>query len=427
MPIRRLHASHPATVSGRRAQVRPWVAALLLAGLLFPATSGAAVPQGPAGDEFYAPPQALVAGESGTMVWARPASPITTISAAASSTTVIYRSRNIYGDPSVVSGQVFLPKGDAPAGGWPVVAWSHVTTGAADRCAPSRATAGDPELDRMLRGNAMAVSLLNAGVAVVRSDYEGLGTPGPHPYLIGASLARSTTDMVRAAHDLSPDLSRRWVAAGHSEGGVSSLFTGARARALAPEFDLRGVAAVAPALRSGLLLQTLRNLAAVPGDLATLPALASIVLTGAAVEDPELGRLFKQGALSDRALALLPDTETRCLADLTYTDSWGGLAPKFFTGEDRALTKTALARLDRVLNRNDARNLTFPRNLPVRLDQGVVDPVTLKIFADEFVLTQWLKGKQVTYRSYPTATHANITDDRYAVRPLTAWILSRLS
>lgn len=395
--------------------------------MLVPATSGAAVPQGPAGDEFYAPPQALVEGDSGTMVWARPASPLTTISAAASSTTVIYRSRNINGEPSVVSGQVFLPKGKAPQGGWPVVAWSHVTTGAADRCAPSRATEGDPELDRMLRGNPMTVSLLNAGVAVVRSDYEGIGTPGPHPYLIGSSLARATTDMVRAAHDLEPNLSRRWVAAGHSEGGVSSLFTGALGRKLAPELDLRAVAAVAPALRTGLLLKALRNLAWTPGELATLPALASIVLTGAALEDPELGRLFQQGALSQRALELLPDTETRCLADLQYRDSWGGLAPKYFTGQDKALANTALARLDRVLNRNDGRNLTFPRDLPVRLDQGAIDPVTLKIFADEFVIAQWWKGKHVTYRSYPTANHANITDDRYAVRPLTDWILSRLA
>jgi hypothetical protein len=28
---------------------------------------------------------------------------------------------------------------------------------------------------------------LAAGYAVLRSDYQGLGTPGPHPYLIGKS------------------------------------------------------------------------------------------------------------------------------------------------------------------------------------------------------------------------------------------------
>ena len=31
---------------------------------------------------------------------------------------------------------------------------------------------------------------VNAGYAVVRTDYQGLGTPGPHPYLIGKSEGR---------------------------------------------------------------------------------------------------------------------------------------------------------------------------------------------------------------------------------------------
>ena len=43
---------------------------------------------------------------------------------------------------------------------------------------------------------------LKAGYAVVRTDYEGLGTPGDHPYLIGVSEGRSVLDMVRAARKL---------------------------------------------------------------------------------------------------------------------------------------------------------------------------------------------------------------------------------
>ena len=43
---------------------------------------------------------------------------------------------------------------------------------------------------------------LKAGYAVVRTDYEGLGTPGAHPYLIGASEGRAMLDMVRAARKL---------------------------------------------------------------------------------------------------------------------------------------------------------------------------------------------------------------------------------
>ena len=37
----------------------------------------------------------------------------------------------------VVSGGLFLPPGEAPASGWPLLLWSHGTVGIADICAPS--------------------------------------------------------------------------------------------------------------------------------------------------------------------------------------------------------------------------------------------------------------------------------------------------
>lgn len=399
-------------------------AALALALAAGPASAAPVV--GPPGDEFYAPPAASVAGEPGSLVWTRPATPLTTVAAAASTTVVIYRSTTLTGAPTVVSGTVLLPPGDAPAGGWPVVAWGHVTTGAADRCAPSRATAGDPELSRMLRGDRMAASLLQAGFAVARTDYEGLGTPGPHPYLIGRSLARSTVDIVRAARELDARVGRRWVAAGHSEGGVAALFSGALGQAMAPELELLGAAAVAPALRTRTLFELGRKVPpGIPG-LGVLSALGSIVLTGAAVEDPALGPLYRQGALSQRALGLLSHTEERCLEDLSYADSWGGLSPSLIAGPPSALQAEGLQRFARVLDRNDPANLRFPRSLPVRLDQGDRDPVTLRLFADELVVRQFLRGKRITYRTYPRATHQTITDPDQAVGPLTRWIKERL-
>jgi acetyl esterase/lipase len=43
---------------------------------------------------------------------------------------------------------------------------------------------------------------LARGYAVVRTAYEGLGTPGVHPHLVGTSEGRSVLDMVRAARRL---------------------------------------------------------------------------------------------------------------------------------------------------------------------------------------------------------------------------------
>ena len=45
---------------------------------------------------------------------------------------------------------------------------------------------------------------LKAGYAVAETDYEGLGTPGVHPYLIGSSEGRSVLDIVRAAREIDP-------------------------------------------------------------------------------------------------------------------------------------------------------------------------------------------------------------------------------
>jgi hypothetical protein len=42
---------------------------------------------------------------------------------------------------------------------------------------------------------------------VVQTDYEGLGTPGTHPYLNGPSEGRRVLDMVRAARRLDGSLS----------------------------------------------------------------------------------------------------------------------------------------------------------------------------------------------------------------------------
>ena len=43
---------------------------------------------------------------------------------------------------------------------------------------------------------------LDRGWAVAVSDYEGLGTPGQHTYVVGRSEGRAVLDMARAAQRL---------------------------------------------------------------------------------------------------------------------------------------------------------------------------------------------------------------------------------
>jgi len=157
---------------------------------------------------------------------------------------VLYHSRSTDGHDVAVSGLVVAPAaGPVPAGGRPVVAWAHGTAGLADRCAPSsRGLAG-------LRafGKVWLARLLNRGYVVVATDYEGLGTPGVHPYLVGESEAHSVLDAVRSARQLRGARAGSRVALwGFSQGGHAVLWAGQLAPSYAPELRLAGLVSVSP-------------------------------------------------------------------------------------------------------------------------------------------------------------------------------------
>lgn len=380
------------------------------------------LPIGPAGSRFYAPPGRLLDGPAGSVIWARRATGMAALPAAGRSVLVLYRSRSLGGRPIAVSGTILVPAGAPPAGGWPIVSWQHVTTGSADSCAPSRATSDNPEVERMTRGDVIATRLLRAGVAVARSDGEGIGTPGPHPYLVGRSLARAQVDIVRAARAVDPGVSRRWVAAGHSEGGVASLFSASEGQRLAPELDLRGAAAAAPVAAMRELLDSVRRvpLAIPPFD--GLTALGALVIAGAADADPALGALIRHGAMSPTATALLAHVEQRCLVELTRRDSWGGLAPAAIPGPRFAEARPFLYRF---LDANDVRWIDL-RRVPVRIDHGLLDLVAPFTITEEIVRVQRERGADIAYVRHPTASHVDIASDAQAGPAIVDWIVARL-
>ncbi len=169
---------------------------------------------------------------------------------------VLYTSTGIDGEPIAVSGMVFAPAGPIPPGGRPVVSWAHPTTGIDDQCAPSRS----PKPYDDVQGLA---DFLNLGWVVVATDYQGLGTDGMHPYLVGASEAQGTIDIVRAARNMDEaGASSQYFVFGHSQGGQAALFAGQMASTYAPELQLLGVAAAAPAGLLVPLFQADKNTAA---------------------------------------------------------------------------------------------------------------------------------------------------------------------
>lgn len=154
---------------------------------------------------------------------------------------ILYRSTDPQGKPIAVSGVVIAPEGKPPEGGRPVVAWAHPTSGVVPQCAPSLAH----QFFRSVQG---LRAMLDLGDIVVATDYPGLGTPGPHPYLIGDSEGRAVLDSVRAAHALpGAGAGTRYAIWGHSQGGHAALFAARMAAAYAPELRLEGIAVAAPA------------------------------------------------------------------------------------------------------------------------------------------------------------------------------------
>ncbi|KIQ16593.1 alpha/beta hydrolase family protein [Rhodococcus sp. MEB064] len=137
------------------------------------------------------------------------------------------------------TGTVFVPAGEPPVGGWPVVSHAHGTTGIDDACAPS--LTGTTELERPA-----VEAWLAAGYAVVATDYAGMRTPGVSAYLDGPAAGANTVDIVRAAHSVvGGTLSPTWIATGLSQGGNAAYFAAAAASSRAPELDFRGAVAIA--------------------------------------------------------------------------------------------------------------------------------------------------------------------------------------
>ncbi|MFT8768053.1 MAG: lipase family protein [Gluconobacter cerinus] len=150
-----------------------------------------------------------------------------------------------------VTAEVIVPAGVAPAGGWPIVAWAHGTVGNDDSCAPSL----NPYSER----NTHYLSeWMKRGFAIVATDYQGLGTPGVHPYLNTRAEAYSVLDSVRAALKSVPGLQNKVMIVGQSQGGGAAFASAAFAPTYAPDINVRGTVAtgipyMTPEILSGLL------------------------------------------------------------------------------------------------------------------------------------------------------------------------------
>ncbi|MEC3979509.1 lipase family protein [Amycolatopsis sp. H20-H5] len=210
--------------------------------------------------DFYTPPTSLPAGQNGDVVKTLPST--YTSQSGVTSTRVMYLSRDAHDQPMAVTGTVLVPQ--APwtgPGARPVVAYAPFTAGVADKCAVSKAIAGDTSSD--LVGSVQTTFMngfLAKGYAVAQTDYQGLGTPGDHTYAMRLPQAHAVLDVLRAARQLpangvSP--SAPVAIAGYSQGGGAAAAAAELASAYAPELNVVGTYAGAPPADLAVLAKSL--------------------------------------------------------------------------------------------------------------------------------------------------------------------------
>jgi hypothetical protein len=373
-------------------------AALVLAA---PATA-ATVPKGPSGTDFYKPPQ-HVPSKHGTAIQWRKLSGDAVLKSARSNRLLLYSSTSTDGDAVAVSGTVAVPKGKAPKGGWPVVTWGHGTVGIADACAPSLVGMPGHYDSKLLN------SWLQAGFAVVRTDYEGLGVPGEaHPYLIGVSEGRSMLDLVRAARRLDKKIGKNFVSAGHSQGGHAALWAGSLAKKWTPDLRLRGTLALAPAshlAEQASLLSALTSPSGVSG-------LAALIARGIDVYVPSL---HVPALLSERAQALYPQVDSVCLGDLSAPTAFGALAPSELFAQGANVSAFIAA-----LKKNDPDGLKLPGD--VQIEQGSADTTVFPLYTTPLANDYKHRGVDVTYKTYKGYDHAQAVTGAKAAKDATAFV-----
>ncbi|MDO8936119.1 alpha/beta fold hydrolase [Acinetobacter baumannii] len=319
-------------------------------------------------------------------------------SVAAESSILTYKMLGQSGQEVQATSLVFTPNTPPPVGGWPIVVWAHGTTGVADVCAPSKAALADSTKDLISK-------LLAAGYVVVAPDYEGLGTPGIHPFLNVKSEAFSITDAVVAARNYLSQrnllTSKKWVTVGHSQGGHAAL--GAAQYASRAQLDYKGTVAVAPASNLGsILVDGEAQVANAPIDIkigtyAQLDTYTALVTAGIRNTQSsfDYGQVFTSQISSIAAQA-----ENLCSGPL-YGAFYEGMSnyAKDHNGTLVGFTRTQpnfmAVPLVKTFLEKDSQPLQVKVTTPIIIYQGIADPTVPKLATDLLISNATAVGTKI--------------------------------
>lgn len=315
-----------------------------------------------------------------------------------------YTSLDQAGRPVTVTGAVIAPRGRGQ-GARDIVVWAHGASGVAKSCGLS----DKPGLFGQVAG---LQALLAAGYVVVAPDYQGLGSPGPHPFLVGPAAAHTVIDSVRAVRAMRQlRTTARYAVFGESLGGFSALWTGTDAAAYAPELTLVGVAAAAPPTELKSNLGGGSN------------ALVRAFLTAYTASSWEqVYDLPLTTAVRPRTAALIRNLAKNCVS-LDGFKLRTKIGMVRLAGQLKNVDLAAAPRWGAIM----ARNSVAPARLgvPVFVYQGGKDEIVAPAVTRDFVQRLCRRNPAVRYVAAPGGDH--ITAGKAAAPEAVQWIGDRFS
>lgn len=350
----------------------------------------------PTGRAFYVPPDPLPEAAPGKLIWSTPFKAIP----GAQAWKILYHSRALDGSDIAVSGVVVAPTDAAPAGGRPVISWAHGTHGIADQCAPSRRA----DMVSLLPSIGKVVS---QGYVVVATDYEGLGTPGTHPYLVGESEARGALDIVKAAQQIrGTDANNKTFVWGQSQGGQAALFAGEIQPSYAPDLDLLGVVSGAPVTDATAMFPAA----------ATIPETLGFAVMGLMGLEAAYPEAKVADVLTPAGLAQTKVVDQKC---------YGAVLDAFKQPVDRVIARNP----SEVPPFPDLFALDTPGKVataaPMLVYQGLSDDVVYKVFTDQYVKKACALGNTIEYKTFSGKDHYEENDA--AEKDVLEWMQARLA
>lgn len=292
------------------------------------------------------------------------------------------------GKTAIVSGAVFIPKGAPPPDGWPLMAWAHGTVGSADKCAPSFA-------GRSPRDTRYLNYWLARGYAIVATDYQGLGTPGLHPYGLTSPLAYGVLDSIRAVLASGFNLSSRVVVFGQSQGGRAAFATAVYAKSYAPQLNIVGVVATGTPYaairkqRRSAELDTARS-SVVPTFAYNLLRLSTVTLL-----DPSF---IPADYLNERAIPAFELSQRGCLHAIEQRVVADGLT---FNNSFKRSPKAALDKVYR-----ESAYPTLKTDIPIFIGTGGKDRDVFVPGQKALVADACKAGDRIEWHFYPELDHS---------------------